>query len=144
MDNRNYKILDNFNQEVKDFDVVASAVNKLGSQINELGICWGTIIFTLSDFDKLDSKSTLVSLRKNTLWNTGRCTNIVNRVEVEAGLLPGIYQMKNIIKLDNVREDIMDFRIKILTLIEEGRVTNNVPRKLVNEVLEDAKWAGYM
>lgn len=144
MDNRNYKILDNFNQEVKDFDVVASAVNKLGSQINELGICWGTIIFTLSDFDKLDSKSTLVSLRKNTLWNTGRYTNIVNRVEVEAGLLPGVYQMKNIIKLDNVREDIMDFRIKILTLIEEGRVTNNVPRKLVNEVLEDAKWAGYM
>lgn len=144
MDNRNYKIVDNFNQEVKDFDVVASAVNKLGSQINELGICWGTIIFTLSDFDKLDSKSTLVSIKKNTLWNTGRCTNIVNRVEVEAGLLPGIYQMKNIIKLDNVREDIMDFRIKILTLIEEGRVTNNVPRKLVNEVLEDAKWAGYM
>ena len=82
MDNRNYKIVDNFNQEVKDFDVVTSSVNKLGSQVNELGVYWGTIIFTLSDFDKLDSKSTLVSIKKNTLWNTGRCTNIVNRVEV--------------------------------------------------------------
>lgn len=144
MNDRNYKIVDNFNQEVNDFDVVASSSNKLGSQVNELGVYWGTIVFTLSDFDKVNSSNVLVSLKKNTLWNTGRCNNIVNRVEVEVGSLPGVYQMKNIIKLDNVREDIMDFRIKILSLIEEGKVTNSVPRKLVNDVLKDAKWAGYM
>ena len=144
MDNRNYTIVDNFNQKVDDFDVVATSLNKLGSQVNELALYWGTALFTLSDFDKQESKSTLVSIKKNTLWNTGRNTSIANRVAIEVGELPGTYKMKNIIKLDNIREDIMDFRVKIINLLDEGRVTNNVPRKLIREVLDDAKWVGYM
>lgn len=144
MDNRNYTIVDNFNQKVDDFDVVATSLNKLGSQVNELAVYWGTALFTLSDFDKQESRSTLVSVKKNTLWNTGRNTSIANRVAIEVGELPGTYKMKNIIKLDNIREDIMDFRVKIINLLDEGRVTNNVPRKLIREVLDDAKWVGYM
>ena len=144
MDNRNYTIVDNFNQKVDDFDVVATSLNKLGSQVNELALYWGTVLFTLSDFDKQESRSTLVSVKKNTLWNTGRNTSIANRVAIEVGELPGTYKMKNIIKLDNIREDIMDFRVKIINLLDEGRVTNNVPRKLIREVLDDAKWVGYM
>ncbi len=144
MADRNYTIVDNFNQEVNDFDVVATSLNKLGSQVNELAVYWGTVLFTLSDFDKQESRNTLVSIKKNTLWNTGRNISIANRVAIEIEELPGTYKMKNIIKLDSVREDIMDFRIKIITLIESGRVTNNVPRKLMKDFLDDAKWAGYM
>lgn len=144
MDNRGYTILDNFNQEVSDFDVVVSSANKLGCQVSELGIYWGTIVFTVSDFDRIDSTQTSITLKKNTLWNTGRLSNIVNRVEVEAGMLQGTFKMKNIIKLENINEEMMDFRIRVITLLENGKIPNNVPRKLVNDILDDARWMGYM
>lgn len=144
MNNRCYTIVDNFNQEVGDFDVVVSSNNKLGCQVSELGIYWGTIVFTVSDFDRIDSAQTSVILKRNTLWNTGRLNNIINRAEVEAGMLQGTFKMKNIIKVDNINEEMMDFRVRIITLLDDGKIPNNVPRKLINDIINDAKYMGYM
>lgn len=144
MNDRRYTILDNFKQVVNDFDVVASSACKQGCQVSELGLYWGTIVFILNDFDKMDSVQASVTLRRNTLWNTGRNTSLVNRVEVEAGMMQGTFQMKNIIKIGNLNEELMDFRVKIITLIEEGKVANNIPRKILVDMLDDAKMMGYI
>lgn len=144
MADRGYTILDNFNQEVNDFDIVVTSANNLGCQVSELGIYWGTIVFTVNDFDRINSTQTYLTIRKNTLWNTGRLTNIVNRVEIEAGMIQGTFKMKNIIRLENITEEMMDFRVRVITLLDEGKIPNNVPRKLVNGVLADAKLMGYM
>lgn len=141
---RNYTILDNAGQEITEFDIVAIADNKSGVPENEFGVVFGTIILTLSNFENIDDRNNRVTAKKNTIFNTGRMTSIANRVEVEVGRLPGTYKMKGIIKISTPDENMMDFRVKIIDLMDKGFVTSNVPRKLVNEFLDAAKWEGYM
>lgn len=142
--NRNYTILDNFEQILNDFDIVATSACRKGCQVSELGIYYGTGVFELKDFENTISNNDLIEMKKNTLWNTGRSTNIVNRVEVEAGTLAGTFKMKNVIKLTNPAEELMDFRVKIITLIESGKVAANISRKLLLEFLDDARGLGYI
>lgn len=144
MGKRNYTILDNYGQALEDFDIVVSSACRQGCQVSELGVYYGTGVFELKDFENTIASADLILLKKNTLWNTGRNTSIVNRVEVEAGTLTGEFKMKNVIKLSNPTEELMDFRVKIITLIESGKVAANISRKLLFEFLDDAKGLGYI
>lgn len=143
MENKNYKILDNFGQEVNNFDMVVTASNEQGIQVSTIAMYWNTLLFIIPDFDNRDNKNSAVSLRKNTLWDS-KIDRIVDRVAVEIGELPGVYKMRNIIKLNSLSEEMMDLRVTFLDKIERYCISNNVPRKTVSSLLDDARWAGYL
>lgn len=143
MENNNYTILDNFNQEVKNFDMVSTASNKQGVLVSEIAMYYDTKLFVFSDFDNIDSRNTLISVRKNTLWGAYRNACIVDRVQVEIGELPGRYKMKNIIKIDDTNNVIAELRKQYIYKLSQFCITSSVPRKTVNDVLRDAKKLGY-
>lgn len=143
MENNNYTILDNFNQEVKNFDMVSTASNKQGVLVSEIAMYYDTKLFVFSDFDNIDSRNTLISVRKNTLWGVDRNAWIVDRVQVEIGELPGRYKMKNIIKIDDTNNVIAELRKQYIYKLSKFHIASSVPRKTVNDVLIDAKKLGY-
>ena len=144
MENNNYTILDNFNQEVKNFDMVSTASNKQGVLVSEIAMYYDTKLFVFSDFDNIDSRNTLISVRKNTLWGVDRNAWIVDRVQVEMGELPGRYKMKNIIKIDDTNNVIAELRKQYIYKLSQFCITSSVPRKTVNDVLRDAKKLGVL
>lgn len=139
MTKRNYTIIDNFGQEIEDFDIVVSATNNGGNNVNELGFLFGTIVLLVTDYENVDARSTMATIRKNTLWSTGRDIRIINRVEVEVGSLPGRYRMKNVVKINQPTAEMLDFKLKIIMMLENSKVLSNVPRKLINDILTEAR-----
>lgn len=142
--NYNFKILDNFDSTLNDFDIVVTGINDQGMVNTALGIYYRTSIFTFNNFESRESVQSIILARKYNLYSVGRDKGIVDRIRVEYGELPGTYKIKNAIKIKNPDLPMKCLRDNIIKMISNYKINSNVPRKLINEILEDAKRLGLL
>jgi hypothetical protein len=139
--NRKYRMLDNFGQELYDFDIVIMSSYKNNNPLSEIGVYYNACTFVLEDFDHPNSKSNAVALIRGLLWETGQYPKIVDRIHVEIGSVGGEYRMKNIIKVENPTDEMIRFRAQIIKMLSNYTVLPNVQRNIVNDVIANAKGA---
>jgi hypothetical protein len=139
--NRKYRMLDNFGQELNDFDIVIIASTHNSNSISEIGMYYNASTFVLDDFDKPDNRENAVTLSRGLLWEISQFPKIVDRIKVELGFVGGDYRMKNVIKVVNPTDEMLEFRRKILQMILNYKIAPNVQRNILNTVIVDAKGA---
>ena len=136
--NYNFKILDSFNNELNDFDLVATGLNEQGNIATILGIYYKTQIITFADFENRDGLQSLLSSKKYNLYSTDKYfRGFIDRVKVEYGDLPGTYKLKNAIKIENLDIPMKCFKDTIFKMLKDYKVNNTISRKLLNEIIDD-------
>ena len=138
--NYNFTILDNFDNTLNDFDLVAIGLNEQGISTVILGIYYRTAVITFNDFENRNGNQTTLTVRRYNLYSTDRyIRGIVDRVKIEYGELPGTYKLKNSIKIENLDISMKCLKDNMLKLLSNYKINNTVPRKLINDILDDAR-----
>lgn len=126
-------IFDNFGQELKDYDIVATSGTDYQCNI---AIYYKLTLITWQDFDARHRNNSIVTSKKCRVYNTDREQSLVDYTDIRDGK---DYIIKGVIKLPNLTEPFVFFRENIIKALRDNRFSNKINRIHVNEILEHNK-----
>ena len=142
--NYNFKILDNFDNTLNDFDIVVTGLNEHGVITTIPGIYYRTAILLFNNYENINSEQNTLTIKRYNLYGTSVNKGLVDRVKVEYGDLPGTYKIKNTIKIENPDIPMKCLKDRMLKMLFNYKISGTVPRKFINEMIDDVKRLGLL